>query len=215
MINPELRLSTPLSEVWPAWLLLGLLLCLVISEILQPTTIRTSFRMVFTRLERMYGDNAVSWFSRLCMDIFRMGTVAFVLYVTLYAHAPFSLLVYAEIIGIILLMLLIKQIVIGLTSYTFNLRRPYMLYRSQYSGLLTIICTALYPIALLDLHWGYLPVMKWLPVPFLAIMLILLTIKLIQDFYSDAKSMVYIAMYLLTVEIIPVAGALWWVSRIV
>lgn len=215
MISPEIRYSSPLSEVWPAWLLLGLLLCLVIAEVLLTGNIRTSFRMLFTKLERVYGDSARSWVGRLCMDIFRAGTFTFVLYVSLYSRPPFSIMVFFEIVGILLGVELVKQLASALVSYTFNIRRSYLLFRTQYSALLTVVCVMLYPIALLDLNWGYLPVMRLLPTPLLAALLVILIMKLIQDFYNGPKSLAYIMVYLFTVELIPLAGAFLWIYQIV
>lgn len=215
MISPEIRISSPVSELWSTWLLLGLLLSMVIAEVVQPGTIRTSFRMVFSRQERTYGDSATSVVSTLCLNIYRIGIIAFVLYITLYTRPPFSIITFLKIIGILLIVLLIKQLITALVSYTFDLRRSYMLFRSQYSCLLTLICLLLFPLALVDLHWGHMTIMKWMVAPVVLIMLAGLIMKLVQDFYNDAKSLAYIALYLLTVEIIPVAAAVWCVKHII
>ena len=215
MISPEIRISSPVSELWSTWLLLGLLLSMVIAEVLQPGTIRTSFRMVFSKMERTYGDSATSMVSTLCLNIYRIGIIAFVLYITLYTRPPFSIITFLKIIGILLIVLLIKQLITALVSYTFDLRRSYMLFRSQYSCLLTLICLLLFPLALCDLHWGHLMVMKWMLAPMALVLLAGLITKLFQDFYNGAKSLAYIVIYLVTAEIIPLVAAVWWVNHII
>ncbi len=206
------RISTPLSEAWPTWLMLGLLLCLVLSEVLQPDSFSSVFRSTFTRLERVYGDRARNFYGVLLLNTFRIGTVAMALYVFTYSHAPFSLLTYGSIILLIIAIILVKMLVSGLVSYTFELGRTTALFLPQYDNLWTILCLLLYPVTLLCINLES-AVLLWVAIGIVALFVALMLYKIMQYFYAGPKSLLYLMIYVVTLELLPL-GAIMVTTRL-
>ena len=159
-------ISSPLSEAWPSWLLLGLLLCIVMAEVLQPETIKMSFRTTFSRMERMFGDSAVNFLGAVALNIYRLGIISLTLYLVCYKGGEFSMLTYGLILLAIIAFVACKSFFAWILSYT--------------AGLFCVD----------------------------------ILIKLVQHFYQGLSSLGYIALYTLTLEIIPLAVLVLGVRQI-
>ena len=199
-------ISSPLSEAWPSWLMLGLLLCMIMAEVLQPETIRTSFRTTFSHMQRMFGDSAVNFWGAVALTIYRVCIVALTLYLACYEKGTFSLLTYGWIILIVIAFVAIKSLSAWLVSYTFDLKRDTALYMPQYSNLWTALCIVLYPVLLITINIGHNSIIRWIILAIVALFCIDVIIKLVQHFYNGLQSLGYIALYTLTLEIIPAAA---------
>lgn len=199
-------ISSPLSEAWPSWLMLGLLLCMIMAEVLQPETIRTSFRTTFSHMQRMFGDSAVNFWGAVALTIYRVCIIALTLYLACYEKGTFSLLTYGWIILIVIAFVAIKSLCAWLVSYTFDLKRDTALYMPQYSNLWTALCIVLYPVLLITINIGHNSIIRWIILAIVALFCIDVIIKLVQHFYNGLQSLGYIALYTLTLEIIPAAA---------
>lgn len=204
-------ISTPISEAWPTWLMLGLLLCLVLGEVLQPETLKLAFRTTFSKAERMYGDRAKSIYGLTFLNIFRVGTVAMALYVYSYHTSPFAITTFGLLMLLVIAFVGIKSVLSMLVSYTFNLRKMTALYGPQYNNLWTVLCVLLYPIILLYINVPHVALL-WLPVVLLILFVVLLVIKSWQYYYAGPLSLVYLLIYIMTLELLPM-GALWFTTN--
>ena len=207
-------ISTPLSEAWPSWLMLGLLLCIVMAEVLQPGTIRTAFRTTFSRMERIYGDSAVNFWGAVALTLFRLGTIALALYLVCYHQGDFSIRTYALITLIVIAFVAIKSVCSWLLSYVFDLKRDVALYTPQYSSLWTALCIVLYPVLLLYINIGQDNIIRWIILILIILFGVDIIIKLLQHFYNGLASLGYIALYTLTLEIIPFTAMVLGVNQI-
>ena len=207
-------ISSPLSEAWPSWLLLGLLLCIVMAEVLQPETIKMSFRTTFSRMERMFGDSAVNFLGVVALNIYRLGIISLTLYLVCYKEGDFSMLTYGLILLAIIAFVACKSFFAWILSYTFDLRRVASLYLTQYSSLWTALCIVLYPILLVFVNVGHHNFFQWLILIIAGLFCIDIFIKLVQHFYQGLSSLGYIALYTLTLEIIPLAVLVLGVRQI-
>ena len=196
-------ISTPISEAWPMWFMFFLLACGVLSEVLQPGTLRLAFRTTFTRLERTFGDRANNFMSRLLLNIFRVGTLAMSLYVFTYHSSPFSLLTYCYVALLIVAVVLVKTILSLLVSYTFEMRRATTAFLPQYDNLWTILCVLLYPLNLLYINILQNSVFFWIFVVVVAMFVIMMIFKLLQNFYTGSQSLLYLFLYTVTLELVP------------
>lgn len=207
-------ISSPISEAWPSWLMLVLLLCMVMAEVLQPETIRTSFRTTFSRMQRMFGDSAVNFLGAVALTVFRVCVIALTLYLACYEEGSFSILTYGWIILIVIAFVLIKSLSAWIISYTFDLKRDTALYMPQYSNLWTALCIVLYPVLLVTINIGYNGVIRWIMLAIAALFCIEVVIKLIQHFYTGVQSLGYIALYTLTLEIVPATAMFFGVKQL-
>ncbi len=199
-------ISSPISEAWPSWLMVGLLFCMVAAEVLQPDTIRTSFRTTFSRMQRMYGDSAVNFWGAVALNLFRVGIVALTLYLACYAQGEFAFRTFVLAVLIVFAFVAVKSLFTWLVSYTFDLKRDTALYMPQYSNLWTALCIVLYPILLLTINIGHNNIMKWVFAAIAALFCIDVVIKLVQHFYNGLGSIGYILLYTLTLEVIPITA---------
>ncbi len=207
-------ISSPLSEAWPSWLMLGLLLCLVMAEVLQPETIKMSFRTTFSRMERMFGDSAVNFWGAVALNIYRLSIVALTLYLVCYTGGEFSILTFGLIFLIVIAFVAVKSIFAWILSYTFDLKRVTALYMPQYSNLWTALCIVLYPVLLVLINVGHHNFFRWLILIIAGLFCIDILIKLVQHFYQGLNSLGYIALYTLTLEIIPLAALVLGVQQL-
>ncbi len=207
-------ISTPISEAWPTWLMLVLLLSLILLEVLQPNLIRSAFRATFTKMERMYGDQSMDIMSTLTLNIFRIGTLAMALYAFTYRNAPFSFLTYVYIILIICGVLAIKALFGWLVSYVFEFQRTTALYVPQYNNLWTLFCMVLYPITLLYINASELEFLVWLPITAIIVFAALLLFKQLQYFYAGPASLLYLLIYTVTLELLPIGATIVTVTYI-
>ena len=207
-------ISSPLSEAWPSWVMLGLLLCIVMAEVLQPETIKMSFRTTFSRMERMFGDSAVNFWGAVALNIYRLSIVALTLYLVCYTGGEFSLRTYGLIALMVIAFVVIKSFFAWLLSYTFDLRRDTNLYMPQYSNLWTALSVVLYPVLLAFINVGHRDFFMWLIVVIAGLFCVDILIKLVQHYYHGADSLGYIVLYTLTLEIIPLAAMVLGVKQI-
>jgi len=185
--------------------MLGLLVCFVLSEVLQPETLRAAFRTTFTKMERIYGDRARNLYGVILLNLFRIGTFAMALYAFTYHSAPFSLRTYGIIIGVVLAVLTVRAAVSWLVAYTFELQRTVVIYLPQYDNLWTMLCVLLYPAILLCINFSG-EAFHWLAIAIGALFVGVMIFKIVQYFYAGPQSVLYLLIYVVTLELLPLGA---------
>jgi len=182
----------------------GLLICLVFAEWQQLGTVSAAFRTTFSRIERIYGDSASSLVGRIFLNIFRIGTLALAVY--LGTHDGNSGIVVRGYLYVVLLLLaveFVKMFFGWLVGYTFELRRSMDVYLSHYDNLWTVLAILLYPILLLDIHIFGNTVIPWLLLSVGILFVLAVFIKMMMHFYRGVQTAPYVALYMVTLEILP------------
>lgn len=205
--------STPLSESWTSWILLALLLLLVVALVRQPQLIGRSFNALFTKLKRSYSDAAGDVLTDAVLLLFRVGTLALAFYVMGYTGGEFSFLYYLILVGAILLAKGIKWLLVKLTTYIFSIRHGVEEAASSYDAIGVLFAAVLYPLTVLMVDFEWVMTGRVMTLLLLTTCLVLETIKLIRIFAIKPMSLVYIAMYLMTLEILPVCALVDWVHQ--
>ena len=196
------------------WLMFFLLLCAVLAEVLQPGTLRLAFRTTFTRMERTFGDRAANFMGSLLLNTFRIGTLAMSLYLFMYHSTPFSILTYVYIVLLIVGVVLVKAMLSWLVSYTFGMRRSLSAFMPQYDSLWTILCILLYPLDLIYINVLGSTFLHWVSLAAVALFVSLLIFKLLQNFYAGPRSLLYLLIYMVTLEFLPIGAIFYSVSAI-
>ena len=206
-------ISSPWSEPWVAWTMLGLLVLATLAHAMQPQAIATGFRSIFSTGDRnsMFIDadldrraELINIFLAIC--IFSMGA-----YVSLLAYVgtgEYSFRTYGMIILITVVLLLVRAIFGMLAAFTFVPRSTTHTFFYHYYHL--TVCTAIvhYPIVLLCLFWSALTpgVIILLNATVLAFYLIAIFVKSCLLMMRSMRQIVYILMYLITLELLPFLG---------
>ena len=193
--------------------MLGLLVLATLAHAMQPQAIATGFRSIFSTGDRnsMFIDadldrraELINIFLAIC--IFSMGA-----YISLLAYVgteEYSFRTYGMIILITVVLLLVRAIFGMLAAFTFVPRSTTHTFFYHYYHL--TVCTAIvhYPIVLLCLFWSALTpgVIILLNAAVLAFYLIAIFVKSCLLMMRSMRQIVYILMYLITLELLPFLG---------
>lgn len=199
------HILTPVVAPWVSWVLLVLLICAVFAEIVQTGAVVQAFATTFSRLERSYGDAPRHWLGDVLMNIFRIGTFAMALYLYAYQARPLEPLTYLMIAALVLTVDAVKIGLSMLVNYTFDISRRFAVLAAHYSHLWTIICCACYVFVIVCVRIDNTLIVRYLLLALLALAILLIAFKWVRMFYSGPRSLAYIALYLITLELLPLA----------
>ena len=152
------HIVSPMSAAWCGWTMLVLLLCAILSEVMQPGVILQSPTSLLAQTDRTYKDSPVNLYGQLLISLFRIGTLAMGVYLCVPESADFRFGIYAAICGLTLAMLLVKMLCNVLIDYTFSLSRFMDQTYEHYGDISTLATCTLYPALLVVLRIGDLAV---------------------------------------------------------
>lgn len=203
------RISSPVSESWVAWVLLLLVVLWLINSMFVPE-ISMMFRGVFSRGERTYSSSSGQ--SQYMTWGFRVGLMALIVQLLMMnGEESFAFADYGIILGILSLAYLVQELLIRLVGMVFLSHRVLEGALDQRILINNALCGAL-PLVVLLSGKEYLGII----VLFVLILLYIgiLLIKSMQLFYKNIMSIVYILLYVISLEIIPLAGGILWIKNI-
>lgn len=203
-------ISTPWSEAWVAWTMLGILVLGAIAHDMQPQAIGMAFRSLFTIGDRssMFIDTNLDRRAEIIMIILSICTFSMGAYTSVVAYlgsGVYSFQTYGLIVLISLGIMLVRAILEMIAAYTFVPQsKVHTLYYHYYH---LTVCTALihFPIVLLCLFWGALTprAIILLNVAVIAFYLFTVLIKSCLLLMRSLKGFIYILITVITLELIP------------
>jgi hypothetical protein len=203
------RISSPISESWVAWLLLILLTFWVakgmfISEIIMVC------RGFFSRASRTYalgsGMQYATW-------LYRIGLSALIIHVLLYSKDNiFAIEDYGIILGIISIAYCIQWLLIRLIGTVFISHRLLESAIEQRNLINDAVC-GLMPIVLL--LSGIEQIKAIVLLVLFLVYLVIIFIKSCQLLYKNISSVLYILLYIISLEFIPLVGTILWIKNII
>ena len=202
------RISSPVSESWVAWVLLLLVVLWLLNSMFVPE-ISMVFRGLFSRGERTYSSNGgqlqyTTWG-------FRVGLVALLVQMLLVKGVGFAFVDYAIIFGIMSLAYLVQELLIRLVGVVFVPHRVLEGALDQRMLINNALCGVL-PLVVLLSEKERLGMIVLLVLVLLYVGM--LFIKSVQLFYNNIMSMLYILLYIISLELIPMVGAILWIKNI-
>ena len=200
------RISSPISESWVAWVLLLLVVLWLLNSMFVPE-ISMVFRGLFSRGERTYSSNGgqlqyTTWG-------FRVGLVALLVQMLLVKGVGFAFVDYAIIFGIMSLAYLVQELLIRLVGVVFVSHRVLEGALDQRMLINNALCGVL-PLVVLLSEKERLGMIVLLVLLYVG----MLFIKSVQLFYNNIMSMLYILLYIISLELIPMVGAILWIKNI-
>lgn len=206
-------ISSPASEPWVAWVMLGLLVLACTAHAMQPNALIVGFKTLFTAKDRSsaFIDSEMNLRAQMMTIVYAVFAAAMSLYITWTVYLPyehFSFTTYMAIVGGTTIMAGIRTILQLLTRYTFFSKKQTETFSGHYYYLVTSTAVIQFPILLLSLFWNTLPAqcIMWLNLGVMLFYLLVLLLKMLLIFVHDLKSLLYTILYLLTLEIIPLGG---------
>lgn len=197
------RISSPMSESWTAWVLLVLMLLIGWAIQRQPALIRVAWQTTVSKSERSYSDAALDALALVMVMLFRLGTVALAFNVFFFNGVAFLFTDYLWTLLILLVAETIKAMVACFVNFTFNLPVPFGLSYIHYTNLWLLTCIPLWCFCCVCVYWANPLLTNVLMSLAVGILLLSLVVKGIRNYMNQLTSLLYILLYVLTVEVLP------------
>ena len=191
--------------------MLGLAICAVSAGVFQPAVIRQGFVSLFSKVERSYNDSPMNYVGQVLLFVFRAGIVGMAIYLFTYnshlathtADGEFLFSRYMTIMGAVAATEIVKYLVSLLLNYTFQLSRQFATLFAHYTYVSTSICCVLYPLLLLIIYFGSQALTTIGLCVMMSVCWLVLFIKWVRVFFTSIPSVIYVLLYILTIEVLP------------
>jgi hypothetical protein len=208
------HISSIYANAWTGWVLLALLLLLVINRSARVGVIG-SVRSVFSQSERVYASQSRAWGSELCEYAFRLGVLAMAVWVLVIGEGRVDIgdgqwaigngaMGYAKVFALVLGVYVAQRLLMRGVGHVFVANKQLDAAMEQYNGICSMACVCLYPILLVltNVHIAYLAQILCGGVLLLFVLCVLW--KSIRLFYTNVLSLMYILIYIVFLEIMPI-----------
>ena len=191
--------------------MLGLAICAILAGVFQPAVIRQGFVSLFSKVERSYNDSPMNYVGQVLLFVFRAGIVGMAIYLFTYnshlathtADGEFLFSRYMTIMGAVAATEIVKYLVSLLLNYTFQLSRQFATLFAHYTYVSTSICCVLYPLLLLIIYFGSQALTTIGLCVMMSVCWLVLFIKWVRVFFTSIPSVIYVLLYILTIEVLP------------
>lgn len=208
-----MHIFTPASAAWCGWTMLFLMLCALLSEMMQPGVISQTGASLRMRTERVYKDAPTNYLSQFLITLFRIGTLAMALYLCFYQEGPFSFDIFVVICGVVFLVTLLKMLGDVLVDYTFMLSRRFTSAYEHYANIITITSCILYPCVLVLMRYGNAIASRWVLGAVAVVFFALWIYRASRHFIESPRAVFYFILYLCTLELLPLGLILYLSSQ--
>ena len=200
------HIVSSLNAPWCGWTMLGLLLCAIVSEWIQPGVISQATTSLIVRNDRTYKESPANFMGQVLITLFRIGTIAMALCLCMAQEGKYSFVAFMAISGIIFAVFALKMLFNGLIDYTFTLTRRFGAPYEHYGNLLTLMTLALYPILLLLIHFVSPLAAQWCLGGLTFLFCLLWFYRCFRTYSISAVAVLYLILYITTLELLPLAG---------
>lgn len=204
-----------MSESWAAWTLLSLLLLLCWAIQRQPTLLRVAWQTTMAKTERSYSDAAMDALALVMVLLFRLGTVAFALDILFFESGKFLFSDYLWTLLILLGTELVKVIVAWIVNFTYRLSLSFGMSYVHYTNLWLLTCVPLWCFCCISVYCGSPVLTEVLMSVAVCLLAISLIVKGVRSYMTRLTSLLYVLMYVMTVEVVPLVIAAMLVKWVV
>lgn len=215
MTNAIEHIMSPVSAPWCAWVLLGLLICVVLSELLQPGVVSSSFTTLLSRAERTYKAAPNNFFGQLLITLFRIGCFSMALYIAVWPGGAFYARGFFAIAAIVLGVLILKMLCYLFLKYVLSIHSQFTVATEHYSNLFTLSTVLLYPLLLFIYYLGNSMVSLYVLCVLACLFLLVWLIKSARLFIVSPMGIVYFLLYICTLEALPMFGVYYLSAKTV
>ena len=203
------HIISPLSAPWCGWVMLGLMVCCILSEFFQPGIISQATASLRARTNRMYKDAPVHFFGQICINLFRFGTIAMLLCLCFYTQGQFSFLSYLAINALLVAVMVVKMIGNVVLDYTFSLSRRFGGAYEHYANIATLICLLIWPAVLILMHFGTPVACCWTLGVAAFLFIALWVYRSAAQYITSPVALLYMLLYWCTLELLPMAALIY------
>ena len=209
------RTLSPSSASWVVWVLLSLLCVVVVNRSLL-YSIPTLWHSLSSYSERVYtGGRAQTILNRALSVLFRLGVMAMCVYMLCYQSGGFAAVVYCKLLGVVASVSLLQWFAVEVVGYTFLppaqrenvMEQRRMVYDAACVILLLLLLPMIHTIKPL---WHHI-----FAGVFVAILLGVMIVRGVQMFSQNAVRLLYVLLYIITLELLPLMGIIVWAKHII
>lgn len=202
------------ANAWTGWVMLALLLLLVLNHSPQYSLIG-SVKNVFSHAERVYGAQSRAWGSEVCEWLFRIGVLAMAVWILAIGNGRLDMgygrlaigngaMGYAKVLALVLAVYVVQRLVLRGVGYVFVPRKQLSAAMEQYNAICSAACVCLYPIVLVVMNVPAAHLAQILCGAVLVAFVGMIVWKSIRLFYTNILSLLYILLYIIFLEIMPI-----------
>ena len=195
------------ANAWTSWVMLALLLLLVLNHSPQYSLIG-SVKNVFSHAERVYGAQSRAWGSEVCEWLFRIGVLAMAVWILAIGNGRLAIgngaMGYAKVLGVVLGVYIVQRLVLRGVGHVFVSRKQLSAAMEQYNAICSAACVCLYPIVLVVMNVPAAHLAQILCGAVLVAFVGMIVWKSIRLFYTNILSLLYILLYIIFLEIMPI-----------
>ncbi len=203
------RISSPMTESWFAWLFFAFFVFWV-SKGMFLAEASLVFRGLFSKGERSYvGNTGLQYLTTL----YRAGIMALLIYMLIHVTGEFTFINYSIVLGVILAAILTQNLLTRLVGLVFLSNRMLEGALEQRRLIGDVLC-GLIPLAIMLLYM--IPACNMVVVIVLSLLYVgMILVKSIQLFYNNLLSVLYVLLYITSLEVIPLVVAILWIKNII
>ena len=209
------RILTSATAPWCGWMMLAMLICMVLAEVCQPGVVKSAPAAILAPAERTYKESPNNFLGQFFSAVYQIGLAAMAIYVIIPSNVPFLMGKWLILCGIVLAVLLVKMLLNVLLDYAFEFSKHFASPYEQYSSVATTVCMLLYPSLLLLFRLGSTVAATWVIGVIVTAFVLLVSFRLMRTYLISFPSMIFILLYIATMEIIPVAATITIASQII
>lgn len=203
------RISSPVTESWFAWLFFAFFVFWV-SKGMFLAEASLVFRGLFSKGERSYVGNVSLQYLTI---LYKAGIMALLIYMLIHTDGEFILINYGIVFGVILATILVQNLLVKLVGLVFLSNRMLDGALEQRRLIGDVLCGSM-PLAILLL--SMMPACNMVVVIVLSLLYVgMILVKSIQLFYNNLLSVLYVLLYITSLEVIPLVGAILWIKNII
>lgn len=202
------------ANAWTGWVMLALLLLLVLNHSPQYSLIG-SVKNVFSHAERVYGAQSRAWGSEVCEWLFRIGVLAMAVWILAIGNGRLDMgygrlaigngaMGYAKVLALVLGVYIVQRLVLRGVGHVFVSRKQLSAAMEQYNAICSAACVCLYPIVLVVMNVPAAHLAQILCGAVLVAFVGMIVWKSIRLFYTNILSLLYILLYIIFLEIMPI-----------
>lgn len=215
-MQEAITISTPLTEHWVAWAMLCLMLMLALVRLFSPGRYLTAFRSLATTKERdsIFVGAGADNRTRATLTIYGILIVAFAAQWFWYDGTSFSAQSYLIAVSCVACTMLIRFLAQQAIAHTFFENGEVEVFSRHYHYLMDCCTLLLFPILLCAIFSSVPRIATLIVLGVLVVFYVgVLTYKLLACMPLTLLSLLYVPLYIITIELLPLTGMVFAVGK--
>lgn len=201
------HISSVYANPWIGWVLMALLLFGLLGNG-KWVMGNGLWQNLFSSAERTYTIYTRAWGSEVCAWLFRIGVLAMAVWILAIGNGRLAIgngaMGYAKVLALVLAVYGVRRLLLQGIGRVFISRKQLNVALEQYEGVCAVACVCLYPILLVLVNVVMPDLAQILCGGLLVAFVGMIVWKSIRLFYANLLSLLYILLYILFLEIVPI-----------